>query len=112
MGRAICLVTPDGERSFGISRGIMDELPREAIPEQLIAGAAALVLTAYLLRNERAPIFGATMHAIEVANRHRVPVALSLGTEALVHERREFLREIIARLPEPRGRATSRRSAR
>ena len=35
MGRAICFVTPDGERSFGISRGIMDELPREAIPRPL-----------------------------------------------------------------------------
>jgi inosine kinase len=96
MGRAFCLVTPDGERSFGISRGIMDELPPTAIPEGLIAGAVALVLTAYLLRNERAPIFAATMHAIEIARRHRVPVALSLGTEALVHEKRDFLREILA----------------
>jgi inosine kinase len=97
MGRAFCLVTPDGERSFAISRGIMDELPRAAIPDQLVSGAAALVLTAYLLRNEQAPIFAATMHAIEVANRHRVPVALSLGTEGIVHEKRAFLRDIIGR---------------
>ena len=33
MGRAICLVTGDGERSFGISRGVMNDLPEAAIPE-------------------------------------------------------------------------------
>jgi inosine kinase len=97
MGRAICFVTPDGERSFGISRGIMDELPADSVPEKLIARASALVLTAYLLRDERAPIFAATMRAIEFANRHQVPVVLSLGTEALVHEKRDFLLEIIRR---------------
>jgi inosine kinase len=95
MGRAFCFVTPDGERSFGISRGIMDDLPADSIPERLIAQASALVLTAYLLRDARAPIFGATMRAIEFANRHQVPVVLSLGTEALVREKRDFLLEVI-----------------
>jgi inosine kinase len=95
MGRAMCFVTPDGERSFGISRGIMDELPAAAIPEAVVAGASALVLTAYLLRNERAPIFAATMRAIEIANAHGVPVALSLGTATLVREKRDLLVSVI-----------------
>lgn len=95
MGRAICFVTPDGERSFGISRGIMNELPVEKIPEALIAKATTLVLSTYLLRNEKAPIYAATMKAMEYANRHGVPVILSLGTEALVHEKRDFLKELI-----------------
>jgi inosine kinase len=95
MGRAICFITPDGERSFGISRGIMNELPPAAVPEELIAGATALVLTAYLLRNEKAPIFGAAMKAIEVANRAGVPVIYSLGTESLVREKRDFLVELM-----------------
>ncbi len=94
MGRAICFVTPDGERSFGVSRGIMNELPASAIPPSLIAGATAVLLTAYLLRDERAPIFGAAMKAIEVANQNAVPVILSLGTATLVREKREMLREI------------------
>ncbi|MCM2323299.1 MAG: inosine/guanosine kinase [Oligoflexia bacterium] len=96
MGRAICFVTPDGERSFGIGRGIMDDLPSEAIPEPLVAGASALVLTAFLLRNEKAPIYRATMLAIEQARRNGVPVVLALGTESLVREKRAFLRELIA----------------
>lgn len=95
MGRAICFVTPDGERSFGVSRGIMDELPASAVPAPIIAGASALILTAYLLRDERAPIFGAAMRAIEIANEHAVPVILSLGTTSIVNERRSLLRELL-----------------
>lgn len=95
MGRAFCFVTPDGERSFGISRGIMDELPPEAVPGPLVADASALVLTAYLLRNQQAPIFAATMKAIEHANAHHVPVVLSLGTEWLVREKRDFLVDLV-----------------
>ncbi len=94
MGRAICFVTPDGERSFGVSRGIMNELPAQAIPEELIQGASALLLTAYLLRDEKAPIFSAAMRAMQIANRHAVPVILSLGTASLVREKKEFLKEI------------------
>ncbi|MBN2358572.1 MAG: inosine/guanosine kinase [Deltaproteobacteria bacterium] len=95
LGRAICFVTPDGERSFGISRGIMNDLPASAVPEPLITGAAALVLTTYLLRDERTPIFGAAMRAIELANRTAVPVVLSLGTEPLVREKRDFFIDVI-----------------
>ncbi|HCM39153.1 MAG: inosine/guanosine kinase [Bdellovibrionales bacterium GWC1_52_8] len=96
MGRAICFITPDGERSFGIGRGIMDELPAEAISEKLISKASALVLTAYLFRKEDAPIFRATMRALECAKRHNIPIILALGTESLVREKREFLRDLIS----------------
>jgi inosine kinase len=95
MGRAFCFVTPDGERSFGISRGIMDEYPAEAVPMTQIQEAAALVVTAYLLRNERAPIYEATLRAMRIAHAAGVPVVLSLGTEALVREKRDFFREVI-----------------
>ena len=95
MGRALCCVTPDGERSFGISRGIMDEFPREAVPEKLIKDASALVLTSYLLRDDKAPIFAATMYAIDLANKHGVPVVLSLGTSSLVTEKLQFFRQLI-----------------
>lgn len=97
MGRAFCFVTPDGERSFGISRGIMDEFPPEAVPESVVAGACALVLTAYLLRDDRAPIHRAVLRAIDIANAAGVPVVLSLGTEGLVRDRRDFLRDLVAR---------------
>lgn len=97
MGRAICFVTPDGDRTFGISRGIMDDYPAEALPEDLIARAQALVLTAFLLRNPSAPIYAATMRALSVANQNKVPVALALGTVSLVRERKDFLTGLIRR---------------
>ncbi len=95
MGRAFCFVTPDGERSFGISRGIMDEYPPEAVPEDLLGSACALVLTAYLLRDESAPITRATWRAMDIAKEAKVPVVLSLGTESLVREKRDELRRIV-----------------
>lgn len=97
MGRAFCFVTPDGERTFGISRGIMDQLPPEAVPEELVRNASALVLTAYLLRDETTPIFRATLKSMEIASAAGVPVVLSLGTEGLVRARREFLLNIIGK---------------
>lgn len=95
MGRAICFVTPDGERSFGIGRGIMNDYPASGVREELVAGASALVVTAYLLRDEKAPIFAATMRAIEIANRHAVPVVLSLGTVSFVQEKRGLLEDLL-----------------
>jgi len=95
MGRAICFVTPDGERSFAVSRGIMDRLPESCVTEALVAGSCALVLTAYLMRDEKAPIFKATMKAIGLARKHGVPVVLSLGTASLVREKKDFLLELI-----------------
>ena len=99
MGRAICFITPDGERSFGVSRGIMDDLPESAIPDELVAGASALVLTLYLFRDPSVPIYAASMKAIEVANRHGVPVVLSLGTASLVQEKRAFILDLLRRCP-------------
>ncbi|OGR11080.1 MAG: inosine/guanosine kinase, partial [Deltaproteobacteria bacterium RIFOXYB2_FULL_66_7] len=97
MGRAVCFITPDGERTFGISRGIMDDYPAGALPEDLVARAQALVLTAYLLRNPKAPIYEATLRAIAVANQNGVPVILALGTVSLVREKKDALIELIRR---------------
>jgi inosine kinase len=97
MGRAVCFITPDGERSFGVSAGIMNEFPASALPEELVSNASALLLTAYLLRDEKAPIFAATMRAIELANQHGLPVILSLGTASFVVEKRAFLVDLLRR---------------
>ena len=43
MGRAICFVTPDGERSFGISKGCMNDLTEDKVCETVIKGASALL---------------------------------------------------------------------
>ena len=96
MGRALCLLTPDLERSFAIGKGIMNELSEDFIPEDLIKGAAVLLVSAYSLRDESSSIYRANIKACELARKYKVPVVLSLGTSTLVHARQDFFRKFIA----------------
>ncbi len=95
MARAICFVTPDHERTFAIGKGIMNELEAEYIPEEVIANSSALLLTAFLLRDEDSPLFRATMKAIEYAKNSNVQVVLALGTSSLIMEKKEFFYDFI-----------------
>lgn len=90
MGRALCLLTPDKERSFVIGKGIMNDLEESFIPEGIIKKASALLITAYTLRDEQSKIFKSTLKACEIAKKYDVPVVLSLGTSSLVEQKREF----------------------
>lgn len=95
MARAICFVTPDKERTFCISKGIMNELDADFIKDDVISGSSALLLTAYVLRDENAPIFGATMKAASIAREQGVPVVLTMGTSFLIDEKRDFFVQFI-----------------
>lgn len=95
MGRALCFVSPDSERTFAISKGCMNDLSPEYLPEEVIERASALLITAYTLRDENAPIFKTTLRAVEMAKKANVPVVLSLGTSGLVEEKKDFLMEFI-----------------
>lgn len=95
MGRALCFVAPDGERTFAISKGCMNDLSPEFIPGEVIEKAAALLVSAYTLRDENSPICKSTIRALEIAKKANVPVVLSLGTSGLVQEKKEMLLEII-----------------
>ncbi len=95
MGRALCFITPDLERTFAISKGCMNDLTAESIPVKIISKSAALLISAYTLRNENDPVFGATIKACQIAKESRVPVVMSLGTSDLVEARKEFLNSFI-----------------
>ena len=95
MGRAMCFVTPDGERTFGISKGCMNDLAPESIPADVIEKASALLISAYILRNESDPIFSSTLKACETALAARVPVVMTLGTSFLIESRKDFFRGFI-----------------
>jgi inosine kinase len=85
IGRCFTLINEHGERTFAISPGQMNQLHAESIPESTIAGASALVLSAYLVRcKEGEPMPEATMQAIDYAKRHDVPVVLTMGTKFVV----------------------------
>lgn len=93
MGRALCFITPDFERTFAISKGCMNDLRAESIPGPVVEKSCALLLSAYTLRNEQDDIYHATVKACVVAKNKSVPVVLSLGTSSLVEERLEFLKD-------------------
>jgi inosine kinase len=95
MGRALCFVSPDGERTFAISKGCMNDLSPEYLPAEIIEKSAALLVSAYTFRDESAPLARSTFRALEIAKAANVPVVLSLGTSGLVQEKREKLLEMI-----------------
>jgi inosine kinase len=95
MARAMCFVTPDRDRTFAIGKGIMNELETKFIKKDLIQGSSALLVTAFLLRDEKSPMYQSTLKAVEYANEANIPVVFALGTSSLVESKSEFLREFI-----------------
>ncbi len=95
MGRAFCLVTPDGERTFALSPGEMNQLPSSSIDSDLLSKAGLFLITAYLLRDENDPIYEATIKACKMAKEHNVPIVLTLGADGLVREKKEFFNQFI-----------------
>ena len=96
IGRCFTLIGEHGERTFAISPGQMNQLQAENIPEEVIAGASALVLTSYLVRCKAGePMPAATMQAISYAKRHNVPVVLTLGTKFVIGNNPQFWRDFL-----------------
>ncbi len=95
IGRGITMITPDGERTFVIDPGDMDLLDSTNIPSHIIAGSAAMVVSAYPLRAVGKPIANAMMKALDDARQNNVPVVMSLGTRHLVEENRDLILQTI-----------------
>ncbi|WP_039991012.1 inosine/guanosine kinase, partial [Vibrio azureus] len=96
IGRCFALITEDGERTFAISEGQMNQLVADNIPEHIFANASALVLTAYLVRCKAGdPMPEATMRAISYAKKYDVPVVLTLGTKFVIQDDPEFWQDFI-----------------
>ncbi|WP_019614052.1 inosine/guanosine kinase [Psychromonas ossibalaenae] len=87
IGRCFTLVSECGERTFAISKGSMDKLSPEYIDKEIVQGASALIITAYLMRaSDGDPMTEAALKAIEYAKQAEVPVVLTLGTRFLIEE--------------------------
>ncbi|MCP3697761.1 inosine/guanosine kinase [Aliivibrio sp. S4TY2] len=96
IGRCFALISQDGERTFAISEGDMNQLRSESIPEKIFKNASALVLTAYLVRcKDGDPMPEATMKAIEYAKKYDVPVVLTMGTKFVVQDDPQYWRDFL-----------------
>lgn len=97
IGRCFTLISEEGQRTFGISKGKMNYLDQSGVPESLIRNSCALMLSAYLVRtSDDESIMQATMQAIEYAHRADIPVVLTLGTYQLIEQSPQWWREFIA----------------
>ena len=96
IGRAFALITQDGERTFGISPGLMNQLTPEFIPDDQVASGSALLLCAYTLANADLPIYQATVKAAKIAKENEVPVVLTMGSRQMVEARKKEFSEFIA----------------
>jgi inosine kinase len=71
----------------------MNDFSSEYVCEDIIKGAAALLISAYTLRSSDEPIYHATIKACELAKKFNVPVVMSLGTSNLVEDKVDFLKD-------------------
>jgi len=96
IGRCFTLISEDGERTFAISKGSMDKLSPDFIEKEVVQGASALVLTAYLMRaSDEDQMTAAAVQAIEYAKQANVPVVLTLGTRFLIESDPQWWRDFI-----------------
>ncbi|ARR49190.1 TPA: inosine/guanosine kinase [Photobacterium damselae] len=91
IGRCYTLISEDGERTFAINEGDMNQLRPDNIPEKAFKKASALVLSSYLVRGKpNDPMKDSALKAIEYAKKYDVPVVLTLGTKYVIEDRREW----------------------
>lgn len=96
IGRCFTLISEDGQRTFGISKGKMNYLDAACIPQSLINKSCALVISSYLVRTSGdESIMQATLQAIEYAHQAQVPVVLTLGTQHLIAKEPDWWRQFI-----------------
>jgi inosine kinase len=96
IGRCFTLISEDGQRTFGISGGMMNYLRPDFIPADLIQNGCALVLSSYLVRaSGDETITEAAMLAINYAKQAGVPVVLTLGTKYLIQGNQQWWLDFI-----------------
>lgn len=95
MGRALCFIAPDGERTFAVSKGCMNDFPASAIPEDVITKASAVLISAYTLRDESAPIYQTSIKLAQMAKKFNIPLVFSTGTSSLIEHKKDQILDFI-----------------
>ncbi|NVD07860.1 inosine/guanosine kinase [Vibrio sp. JPW-9-11-11] len=96
IGRCYTLISENGERTFAINEGHMNQLRPESIPEEVFDKASALVVSSYLMRGKpEDPMPQAVARAIEIAKSKNVPVVLTLGTKWVIEGNAKWWQDYI-----------------
>ena len=89
-GRAIAMVTPDGERTFATCLGAAADMRPEDISPELFDGWDILYVEGYLVANPTL-----LKKAIETAKTKGMKIAIDLASYNVVEESRDFLMDLI-----------------
>ncbi|SDH00979.1 inosine kinase [Vibrio xiamenensis] len=96
IGRCYTLISNDGERTFAINEGHMNQLQPESVPEEVFDKASALVVSSYLMRGKpEDPMPKAVARAIEIAKAKNVPVVLTLGTKWVIEGNQKWWQDYL-----------------
>jgi len=89
-GRAIALVTPDSERTFGTYLGAAIELTKDDINGDIFEGYDYFHIEGYLVQNQE--LIG---EAMKLAHAKGVKISIDMASFNVVEYNRDFLKEII-----------------
>lgn len=90
-GKAMALVTPDGERTFGTFLGAAIELTKEDISENWFEGFDYFHIEGYLVQNNEL-----IEEALRLAKRKGLKTSLDLASYNVVEENLDFLKRIVS----------------
>ncbi len=89
-GKAIALISPDGERTFATHLGAAIELNPDKIREDIFSQYNILHIEGYLLQN-----YDLIEHVVFLAMRKGMQVSLDLASYNVVEQHHEFLKKLI-----------------
>ena len=91
-GRALCLITPDSERTFATYLGAAVELDADDLNAELFRGYDIFHIEGYMVQNHKL-----AETALRLAKEAGLEVSLDLASNNVVRENIGFLREMVAR---------------
>jgi sugar/nucleoside kinase (ribokinase family) len=89
-GLVICLVTPDGQRTFATHLGASVTMTPEDLPGELLNQAPWLHVEAYLVFNRNL-----IRHVLDTARANGQKISMDLSSFTVVREHRDYFREIL-----------------
>jgi sugar/nucleoside kinase (ribokinase family) len=89
-GKALGLISPDGERTFGTFLGAAAELEADDLKEHYFQGFDALHVEGYLVQNH-----ALLKRALQLAKSRKMIVSMDLASYNVVEENLAFIREIV-----------------
>ncbi|HNV68323.1 MAG TPA: adenosine kinase [Candidatus Ozemobacteraceae bacterium] len=93
-GVCYTLITPDGQRTFGLDFGVTKMLHDYEILHSLVRDSQYLHFSAYELRGD-SPINKATRHAYQIARKHGTRISFDLGDSFVISKIRDKLFEFL-----------------